>query len=180
MSFIIVIFSIVEKVNWIKKQDLTLLYVNICWRLFCWHFIWWMLIIWAAVEYINDGLLATRITLCHLVIISLYYCWSVFLCLAVCTYIDHKKNVMFDFYKTIVLRFKLLFYIKGTLMQTWKLSDVFFCMLLLAKWLRVLLWAKCFWVRISLLTLQCICAHIKVIPWKFRFFNPTNSVVIWP
>ena len=178
MSFIIVIFSIVEKVNRIKKQDLTLLYVNICWRLFCWYFIWWMLIIWAAVEYIKNGPVATRITTCHLVIISLYYCWSAFLCLAVCTYIDLKKNVMFVFYKTIVLRLKLLFYIKGTLMQTWKFPNVFVCMLLLAKWLRVLLWAKCFWLRISLLTLQCICAHTKVIPWKFRFFNPTNSVVV--
>ena len=178
MSFIIVIFSIVEKVNRIKKQDLTLLYVNICWRLFCWYFIWWMLIIWAAVEYIKNGPVATRITTCHLVIISLYYCWSAFLCLAVCTYIDLKKNVMFVFYKTIVLQFKLLFYIKGTLMQTWKFPNVFVCMLLLAKWLRVLLWAKCFWLRISLLTLQCICAHTKVIPWKFHFFNPTNSVVV--
>ena len=178
MSFIIVIFSIVEKVNRIKKQDLTLLYVNICWRLFCWYFIWWMLIIWAAVEYIKNGPVATRITTCHLVIISLYYCWSAFLCLAVCTYIDLKNNVMFVFYKTIVLRFKLLFYIKGILMQTWKFPNVFVCMLLLAKWLRVLLWAKCFWLRISLLTLQCICAHTKVIPWKFRFFNPTNSVVV--
>ena len=40
LSFIIVVFSIVEEVNRIKRQDLTLLYVNICWQLFCWYFIW--------------------------------------------------------------------------------------------------------------------------------------------
>ena len=77
LSFIIVIFSIVEKVNRVKRQYLTLLYVNICWQLLCWYFIWWMLIIWAAVEYIKKGPLKTRITTYHLVRLSLYYCWSV-------------------------------------------------------------------------------------------------------
>ena len=80
LIFIIVIFSIVEKVNRVKIQYLTLLYVNICWWLLCWYFIWWMLIIWAAVEYIKKGSFASRITTHHLVRISLYYCWSVFFC----------------------------------------------------------------------------------------------------
>ena len=40
LSFIIVIFSIVEKVNRVKRQYLNLLYVNICWQLLCWYFIW--------------------------------------------------------------------------------------------------------------------------------------------
>ena len=80
LIFIIVIFSIAEKVNRVKIQYLTLLYVNICWWLLCWYFIWWMLIIWAAVEYIKKGSFASRITTHHLVRISLYYCWSVFFC----------------------------------------------------------------------------------------------------
>ena len=40
LSFIIVLFSIVEKVNRVKRQQLTLLYVNICWWLLRWYFIW--------------------------------------------------------------------------------------------------------------------------------------------
>ena len=77
LSFIIVIFSIVEKVNRVKRQYLTLLYVNICWRLLCWYVLWWIVIIWAAVEYIKRGPLASRITTHHLVRISLYYCWII-------------------------------------------------------------------------------------------------------
>ena len=73
LSFIIVIFSIVEKVDRVKKQYPTLLYVNICWWLLCWHVIWWVVTIWAAVQYIKKGPLATRITTHHLVRISLYY-----------------------------------------------------------------------------------------------------------
>ena len=38
---------------------------------------------------------------------------------------SHLKNLMFKFYKTIVLRLKLLFYIKGILKQIWKSPTVF-------------------------------------------------------
>ena len=38
---------------------------------------------------------------------------------------SHLKNLMFEFYKTIVLRLKLLFYIKGTLKHIWKSPTVF-------------------------------------------------------
>ena len=40
LSFIIVTFRIVEKVDRIKRQYLILLYVNICWWLLCWYVIW--------------------------------------------------------------------------------------------------------------------------------------------
>ena len=36
LNFIIVVFSIVEKVNRVKRQYLTLLCVNVCWWLLCW------------------------------------------------------------------------------------------------------------------------------------------------
>ena len=42
---------------------------------------------------------------------------------------SHLKNLMFNFYKTIILRLKLLFYIKGTLKQIWKSPTVF-----VSKW----------------------------------------------
>ena len=38
---------------------------------------------------------------------------------------SHLKSLMFEFYKTIVLWLKLLFYIKGTLKQIWKSPTVF-------------------------------------------------------
>ena len=58
---------------------------------------------------------------------------SVLVCFFVCNFIwyrmhlhwSHLKNLMFEFYKTIVLRLKLLFYIKGTLKQIWKSPIVF-------------------------------------------------------
>ena len=36
LNFIIVVFSIVEKVNRVNRQYLTLLCVNVCWYLLCW------------------------------------------------------------------------------------------------------------------------------------------------
>ena len=58
---------------------------------------------------------------------------SVLVCFFVCNFIwcrmhlhwSHLKNLIFEFYKTIVLRLKLLFYIKGTLKQIWKSPTVF-------------------------------------------------------
>ena len=58
---------------------------------------------------------------------------SVLVCFFVSTFIwyrmhlhwSHLKNLMFKFYKTIVLRLKLLFYIKNTLKQVWKSPTVF-------------------------------------------------------
>ena len=58
---------------------------------------------------------------------------SVLVCFFVCNFIwyrmhlhwPHLKNLKFEFYKTIVLRLKLLFYIKGTLKQIWKSPTVF-------------------------------------------------------
>ena len=38
---------------------------------------------------------------------------------------SHSKSLMFEFYKTIVLWWKLFFYIKGTLKQIWKSPTVF-------------------------------------------------------
>ena len=58
---------------------------------------------------------------------------SVLVCFFVCNFIwyrmhlhwSHLKNLMFKFYKTIVLRLKLLFYIEDTLKQVWKSPTVF-------------------------------------------------------
>ena len=51
-------------------------------------------------------------------------------CFFVCNFIWycmhlHWSHLMFEFYKTIVLRLKLLFYIKVTLKQIWKSPTVF-------------------------------------------------------
>ena len=59
--------------------------------------------------------------------------FSVLICFFVCNLIwycmhlhwSHLKNLMSEFYKAIVLRLKLLFYIKGTLKQIWKSPTVF-------------------------------------------------------
>ena len=59
--------------------------------------------------------------------------FSVLVCFFVCNFIwyrmhlhwSHLNNSMFEFYKTIVLRLKLLLYIKGTLKQIWKSLTVF-------------------------------------------------------
>ena len=58
---------------------------------------------------------------------------SVLVCFFVCNFIwyrmhlhwSHLNNSIFEFYKTIVLRLKLLLYIKGTLKQIWKSRTVF-------------------------------------------------------
>ena len=42
LSFIIVVCSIVEKIKRVKRQHVTILYVNVCWWLLCWSVIWWM------------------------------------------------------------------------------------------------------------------------------------------
>ena len=69
LNFMIVVFSIVEKVNRVKRQYLTLV------DIYC---AGWMVTIWSAVEYIKKGPLATKITTHHLVRIPLCYCWSMF------------------------------------------------------------------------------------------------------
>ena len=74
LSFIIVIFSIVEKVDRVKRQYLTF-YMLIFVGAYCVGMLYGE---WAAIEYIKKGPLATRITTHHLVRTSLYYCQSVF------------------------------------------------------------------------------------------------------
>ena len=55
-------------------------------------FVGWMVTIWSAVEYIEKGPLATKITTHHLVRIPLYYCWSVFfLCLTERSWKNRKR-----------------------------------------------------------------------------------------
>ena len=52
----------------------------------------WMVTIWSAVEYIEKGPLATKITTHHLVRIPLYYCWSMFfLCLTERSWKSRKR-----------------------------------------------------------------------------------------
>ena len=54
--------------------------------------------------------------------------FTVLVCFSVCKFIWYRMhlqwsqltNLMFEIYKTILLQFKLLFYIEGTLMQIWK------------------------------------------------------------
>ena len=58
--------------------------------------------------------------------------FSMLVCFSVCNFISyrmhfywsHLRILLFKFFKTIVLRFKFLFYIKGTLMQIWKSPTV--------------------------------------------------------
>ena len=59
--------------------------------------------------------------------------FSVLVCFFGCNFVwyqihlhwSHLKNLMVGFYKTIILRLKLLFCIKGTLIQIWKSPNVF-------------------------------------------------------
>ena len=99
---------------------------------------------------------------------------------------SHLKNLMFEFYKTIVLWLKILFYIKSTLKQIWKSPTVFVFIwkqypenlaFLILRILNLFAWEVCeflkkyadfylilFFVRFLQLIAYLTCAFLKT--WK--------------
>ena len=56
-------------------------------------------------------------------LVCFFVCNFIWYCMHLHWY--HLKNLMLEFYKTIILRLKILFYFKGTLMEIWKSLNVF-------------------------------------------------------